>query len=45
MAKHFGFVDKENIDICFIIEDGLHQLTEPKEFPPIMQEIYDKYLK
>ncbi len=45
MAKHFGLVDKENIDICFIMEDGLHQLTKPDEFPPILQEIYDKYLK
>lgn len=45
MAKHFGLVDKENIDICFIMDDGLHQLTNPDEFPPILQEIYDKYLK
>ena len=45
MAKHFGLVDKENIDICFIMDDGLHQLTKPDEFPPILQEIYDKYLK
>lgn len=45
MAKHFGLVDKENIDICFIMDDGLHQLTKPDEFPPLLQEIYDKYLK
>ena len=45
MAKHFGLVDKENIDICFIMDDGLHQLTKPDEIPPILQEIYDKYLK
>lgn len=45
MAKHFGIVDKENIDICFIVDDGLHQLTKPDKFPPLLQEIYYKYLK